>query len=137
MAPSALPQAQGCSSHCASSPVPLCTGQSRALGPSLAAAVGRGHELKRLSWEEGYRGCSEGSARESDPNLGAGLASGPAALHAGLCWQGLCRVDACCGCLCPWSEGGQLPLILLGMWATRLWPRCLRASGSGREPLRS
>lgn len=37
------------------------------------------------------------------------------------CWVG----TGSCRCLCPWPDEGRLPLILLGMLATRLQPLCL------------
>lgn len=68
--------------------------------------------------------------------LGGGLAlSHLAALHPRLCWQGLFRVAASCARLCPWPDGGRLPL--LGMLATGLWPFCLGAASSRCEPLKS
>ena len=69
---------------------------------------------------------------------GARLALSPLAiLHPGLCWQGPFGAAASCGRSCPWPDGGWLPLILLGMLATGLWPLCLGAASSRCKPLRS
>lgn len=74
-----------------------------------------GNDLKGLPWEEG---CGKGFMPGKSPrfmSLGAGLA----------------QVN--CRCLCPWPDEGRLPLILLGMLATSLWPLCLGTASSTCE----